>query len=73
MRNYFKLGDWNVICDVCGKKLKSSDSVLSYDNLIVCKEDLDEKHPQESRNIIGRQKPLPKGRVRPEATDTFVS
>lgn len=32
----YKPGDWWVMCDVCGKKLKASHSRHRWDGLIVC-------------------------------------
>jgi hypothetical protein len=29
-------GDWNVICDYCGKKMKQSQCRLTWDNFLVC-------------------------------------
>ena len=66
-------GEHNVICDICAKKIKSSQARKTWDGLIVCPEDYDEKHPAFS--------PLPKfpqeGKAvkdaRPESTDTFIA
>lgn len=37
--------DFNVICQVCRKKIKASESLKRWDNLIVCSEDYEMRHP----------------------------
>ena len=71
MKTYYKKGDHNVLCDRTGRKVKRSQCVLQWDNLLVLKEHAEERHPQDN---------LPAGRVsqpvdisRPEGTDTFLS
>ena len=53
-------GAHNVICDICGRKLKSHEVVKTWDGLIVCPDDFDEKHasllprpkfPHEGRSV----------------------
>ena len=44
---YYKSGDWNVICDVCSKKIKASESRKRWDGLIVCQDDFEQRHPQD--------------------------
>jgi hypothetical protein len=70
MQNWLKLGDWNVICDSCGRKYKASTMRKRWDGLLVCKEDYEVKHPQLSLKVRGdkQQVPIP----RPEATDQFL-
>jgi len=34
--DFLKLGDWNVICDRCGKSRKASDCRYTWDELFVC-------------------------------------
>ena len=46
-QNNLKLGDWNAICDVCGFKFKASDLQKRWDNLYVCKEDFEHRHPMD--------------------------
>ena len=48
MNTYYKQGDWNAICAVCGTKYKASE--LRWNNQIndyVCKWDWEPRHPQE--------------------------
>lgn len=46
-RPYYKKGDWNGICDVCGRKVKASTLRQRWDGLLVCKEDWEPRHPQD--------------------------
>lgn len=71
MRNWLKLGDWNAICDSCGRKFKASTMQKRWDGLFVCKEDWEVKHPQLSLRVQGDKQwvPIP----RPEATDSFIN
>lgn len=69
--DYFAHGDYNVICDRCGTKYKASDCVLEWDNLFVCQECHEPRHPQEFlRGIPDRQSvEIP----RPDTTPTFIT
>lgn len=46
-RDYFKLGDHNTICYVCGFKRKASEMMLRWDGVYVCKEDWETRQPQD--------------------------
>lgn len=46
--SYYKQGDWNAICALCGGKFKASE--LRWNTQIqdwVCKDDWEVRHPQE--------------------------
>ena len=43
----YKKGDWNVICDVCGCKMKHSESRKRWDGMLVCGEDWERRHPND--------------------------
>lgn len=45
MNNTAKPFDYNVICQVCRKKIKASKSLKRWDGLIVCKDDFETRHP----------------------------
>lgn len=47
MGDYYKKGDWNAICDICGLEYKASELRKTWDNLRVCKYDFEHRHPQE--------------------------
>lgn len=44
--DYYAKGQWNVICDVCGFKFKSSKIRKRWDGLMVCHDDWETNHPQ---------------------------
>lgn len=44
--DYYAKGQWNVICDVCGFKLKSGKVRKRWDGLMVCERDWERDHPQ---------------------------
>ena len=70
MRNYYKRGDYNAICDVCGFKYKASQLKKRWDGLYVCEQDWETRHPQEFlRTKPDIQTPA---WTRPEQTDTFI-
>lgn len=45
MKNYATPFDYNIICQVCRKKIKASVSLKRWDGLIVCKDDYETRHP----------------------------
>jgi len=71
MQNWLKLGDWNVVCDSCGRKFKASTMRKRWDGLLVCKEDFEVKHPQLSLKVHGDKQTVPI--PRPEAADQFLT
>lgn len=47
MHNYYKAGEWNLICDVCGKKIKAGEAKHRWDGFIVCPSDFEYRHEQD--------------------------
>ena len=45
--DYYKSGDWNAECDVCGQKYKASKLKKRWDGLLVCSKDWEPRHPQD--------------------------
>ncbi len=45
--NYFKMGDWNVIDDRTGFKIKYSSARREWNNLIVRNQSWEPRHPQD--------------------------
>jgi len=70
IRAYKKL-QWNAICDVCGKKFKSSKLLKRWGGLIVCKQDYEPRHPQDF--VRGRQDTQTPPWSRTESTDEFIT
>lgn len=68
--DYYKHGSWNAICDVCGRKFKGDELLDRWDGLKVCRDDYEERHPQEFvRGVVDNPSPP---FVRPWPPDTFV-
>ncbi len=45
--DYLKLGDYNAVCSLCGRKRKASDLVKNWQGLYRCPEHNEPRHPQE--------------------------
>lgn len=71
MRNWLDLGNYNVICDSCGRKFKASTMKKRWDGLFVCPEDFEPRHPQLSLRVRGDKQTVPIPRPDPEQ-DTFL-
>ena len=66
-----KLGEWNAICDICGQKFKSSQLRKRWDGYMVCREDYEQRHPQDFLRSRADRQLTPW--VRPEPTDRFAA
>jgi hypothetical protein len=66
---YFKSGQWNVICDVCGKRYKIGEVRKRWDGLLVCNKDFEQDHPQKYLRVreTGQAVPI----IRDEPLDDF--
>ena len=71
MKNHLILGDWNALCDSCGRKFKASSLKKRWDGLIVCSEDWEQRHPQDLLRVQREQISVPWSRPYP-AQDTFL-
>jgi len=40
-------GNWNVICDVCGREFKDNELQMRWDGLMVCSGDWEPRQPQD--------------------------
>lgn len=55
---YYKDGDWNAICDICGRAFKASELSEAWDNSWRCKMCWEPRHPQDFlRPILDNQSP----------------
>jgi hypothetical protein len=70
MKNYFKSGEWNFICDVCGFKKKISEGRKRWDGLLVCLEDWETDHPQKYLRV--RETGTAVSIIRDEPADNFI-
>lgn len=59
MKNWLKLGDYNAICDSCGRKFKASTMKKRWDGLFVCEQDYEIRHPQLSLRVRGDKIAVP--------------
>jgi len=69
-RTTYTPGDYNVICDRTGRKVKRSQCVKQWDGHIVLREHAEERHPQDSLPPGRASKPV---EARSEASDKFLS
>lgn len=69
--DYWKAGDYNVICDVCGFKYKASQLKKRWDGAMCCPEDWEPRHPQDYVRGVKDSPPLPF--TRPEPADDFIA
>ena len=70
MHNYYKAGEWNVTCDVCGKKIKSGEAKHRWDGFVVCPSDFEYRHEQDF--VRARQDKISVPFTRPRPVDVFV-
>ena len=63
---YYKKGTWAAICDVCGFEFKSDELRKNWKGLIVCREDYEQRHPQEFIRARHEDTTVPWTRPEPE-------
>ncbi len=71
MKNHLILGNWNALCDSCGRKFKATDLKKRWDGLMVCREDWEQRHPQDLLRVQREQISVPFARPYP-AEDTYL-
>jgi hypothetical protein len=71
MRNYYKPGSWNAVCDRCGLQFKSDCLKLEWTGLRVCRQCHETRHPQDLIRVPKEETVPPWSR--PEPTDVFIS
>ena len=71
-KNYYVPGDYNVVCDVCSKKIKASESRLRWDGFLVCIDDYEIRHEQDFVKSKQDQITVPYTRPVPEYVFTTV-
>lgn len=64
-------GDHWVVCDRCGMDIRSSDARETWDNLVVCPDDWEPRHPQDFVRGVP-ENTAARGLVRPPPADIFV-
>lgn len=68
--NRFISGEWNVLCDSCGRKFKASELKKRWDGFMVCAEDWEPRHIADFIKAPKGEKPIPWSR--PEPSDVSV-
>lgn len=68
--DYYKPGDWNAICDVCGFRFKASELTKNWKGEYVCKPDWEPRHPQTYIRVPHEDISVPW--TRPEGIDQFI-
>ena len=53
-RDVYMSGDHNLICHVCGMKIKASEARLRWDGVYTCPRDWEPRHPQEATPPVFR-------------------
>ncbi len=69
--DYLKLGENNVLCDICGFKYKSSDLLKTWDGYWACRPCWYPRNPQDF--VRGIPDPQAPRLSRPEAADVFTA
>ena len=69
-KNKYVSGQFNVICDVCGKKIKAGEAKHRWDGFVVCQSDFEYRHEQDF--VRARQDKISVPFTRPRPEDVFV-
>ena len=69
-QNTLVLGQWSVLCDVCGFKFKSGDIKERWDGLRVCHDDFEQRHPSDFFRVRGEDTSVPFTRPDDQGTES---
>lgn len=69
-QDYLKLGDWNAVCSMCGRKRKASEMAKNWQGMYRCPEHNEPRHAQDFVKAVPDVQTPPW--VQPP-TDVFVS
>jgi hypothetical protein len=69
--DFYKHGDNNVICDVCGRKFKASHCKFKWNNMLACQVCFETRNPQDF--VKGVKDDMLAKVNRPMATPIFVT
>lgn len=68
--DYLKLGDWNALCSMCGRKRKAGEMVKNWQGMWRCPDHNEPRNAQDFvKNVVDIQTPP---WVQPPPTDVFV-
>lgn len=68
--NLYRPGDFYLICDECGFKVRASETRKRWDGRRVCSKDWEPRHPQDF--VRGRRDKQRVPEPRPEPADVFI-
>jgi len=71
MRNHLILGNYNALCDSCGRKFKALDLQKRWDGLMVCAEDYELRHESDFLRVQKEKITVPFSRPYP-AADVYI-
>ena len=71
-KNHYIPHEWNVVCDICSKKIKASDAKQRWDGFIVCSKDFETRHPQDFIQTRQDKMTVPFSRPRPQDVFIFI-
>lgn len=71
MKNTYKPGQWNALCDRCGFKFKSSELKKDWQGLMVCEKDFELRNPQDFIRVRPERVSVPWARS--EGPDQFIN
>jgi hypothetical protein len=71
VRNYYKDGSWNTVCQRCGLKHKAEELKVEWTGLHVCSPCWEPRHPQTLLKVPQEQVATPWSS--PEPADTFIN
>ena len=57
--DFFKDGEWNFYCDLCGAKNKSGDAMKTWDGHYVCSFHKEVRNPQDYQRAIRDDRTVP--------------
>lgn len=69
-KDYFKDGDFNAICDLTGMKCKASELVKRWDGMMVRRQSVEERHPQDFIRSVPERIAVPFSRP---VADVFIT
>jgi hypothetical protein len=71
MKNHLILGNYNALCDSCGRKFKALSLKKRWDGLMVCEEDWEMRHPSDFLRVQKEKIAVEFARPYP-AQDTYI-
>ena len=57
--DFYSKGNWNFYCELCGKKNKSQNAMLTWDGHRVCKHHKEVRNPQDFQRVVNDNQSVP--------------